>query len=171
MSVYMIQAGGNRGPVKLGYGDPQARLYDCQIGNHLELRLIRTFEGGADEELRLHELFSDLSIRGEWYGFSSAMLGDVGLVEISLEPAALVPIDPATIDIPQTPSAWADFGVKIRALRKSLGLTQAQVSTEVGIARNTLASIECGHDLPGRAALVRIASFYGVPLDLGGATS
>lgn len=82
MAVYMIQAGGPRGPVKLGHGNPQSRRDDLQVGNHLDLRIIRTFHGGEPEEAYLQGIFADLEIRGEWYSFSRAMLGDIGLVEI-----------------------------------------------------------------------------------------
>lgn len=82
MPVYMIQAGGSTGPVKIGHGDEQRRLTDCQVGNHLELKIIRVFEGGGPEEKMLHDRFDDLWIRGEWHNFTRAMLGDLGLVEI-----------------------------------------------------------------------------------------
>ncbi len=89
MAVYMIQAGGNGGPVKLGHGDPYKRRAGLQVGNHLELRIIRVFHGGMKEERQLHRLFSDLEIRGEWYSFSKAMLGDVGLTEVTM--ASIMP--------------------------------------------------------------------------------
>lgn len=97
MPVYMIQAGGEWGPVKIGHGDPVSRLLGCQVGNHLQLRLIRTFEGDVGEEAALHVRFADLWIRGEWHNFSRAMLGDVGMVDIPLEvvpdPAAVISLD------------------------------------------------------------------------------
>lgn len=100
MPCYMIQAGDIRGPVKLGHGDPIKRRMGLQVGNHLELRIIRVFRGGAKEERQLHAQFSELEIRGEWYSFSRAMLGNVGLVEIPFSewqsPPRLNIINPVT---------------------------------------------------------------------------
>jgi hypothetical protein len=90
MPVYMIQAGGPTGPVKIGYGDPRRRLIGCQVGNHEDLRIIRVFDGGADAERMLHERFSAQHLRGEWHEYSDAMLEDVGLVALPI-PQATVP--------------------------------------------------------------------------------
>lgn len=84
MPVYMIQAGGDRGPVKIGFGDPQERLSNLQVAHYERLHIIRLFEGDAPEESALHCLFEDLWIRGEWHNFSRKMLGDVGLVELPI---------------------------------------------------------------------------------------
>lgn len=83
MAVYAIQAGDN-GPVKLGYGNAEARLADLQIAHWQELRIIRLWEGGEAEERILHARFADLRLRGEWFSFSRAMLGDVGLTVIAV---------------------------------------------------------------------------------------
>lgn len=54
---------------------------------------------------------------------------------------------------------------KLRTLRKERELSQMDVAVAVGVGRSTLASIERGHDVPGRETLVALASFYGVGLD------
>lgn len=95
MPVYLARAGED-GPVKIGYADdPQRRLVDLQVGNHLRLSLLRLFEGGETEERILHIRFADLRLRGEWFSFSRAMLGDLGLTEIIEETAEVEPeLDP-----------------------------------------------------------------------------
>jgi hypothetical protein len=83
MPVYMIQAGGEHGPVKIGVTDDvEKRLIGMQTGNHLRLAVMRLFEGGPVEERALHQRFDDLRLNGEWFSFSKAMLGDLGLVEV-----------------------------------------------------------------------------------------
>ena len=60
---------------------------------------------------------------------------------------------------------YRTFGGLILALRKRLGLTQAALAAEIGVARSTIASIENGTDLPGRETLTAFADFFQVPLD------
>lgn len=81
MPVYMIQVG-YVGPVKIGHtNDPQKRLTELQVAHYERLRILRLFEGGAVEEAMLHLRFADLHMRGEWHGFSRAMLGDLGFAD------------------------------------------------------------------------------------------
>lgn len=160
MSVYMIQAGGPTGPVKIGYGDAQSRVTELQIGNHLELRIIRQFEGAGIEEVALHVRFADLHIRGEWHNFSRTMLGHVGLFEIHPEPPSLVPAPPPLVADITGPSA-AELGIQIAALRRSKGLTQSELATEVNVSRVTIAMIETGKDFPGRDLLWRLDRLFG----------
>lgn len=161
MTVYMIRCGEN-GPVKIGHSsDPVFRLGQLQISHWETLHILRLFEGGLSEELALHERFADQYIRGEWHHFSRAMLGDVGLKETYiLEPT--LPPAPASITLERTSTA-TEIGANIRALRWSRGLTQQELADALAMARSSLASIEAGHDLPGRDALLRISKFFGVP--------
>lgn len=83
MAVYLIQAGGLP-IVKIGKANcPVTRLAQHQTGHWETLKIIRLWVGDHAEESMLHRRFSDLHIRGEWFSFSKAMLGDVGLVEIT----------------------------------------------------------------------------------------
>lgn len=107
MAVYLIRAG-ECGPVKIGYAeDVQSRLNNMQTGNHETLTVLRIFEGGQEEESRLHARFIDLRIRGEWFSFSRVMMGDLGLTEIvqkAPEPRPVLTVDspdPILFDIEQ----------------------------------------------------------------------
>lgn len=60
---------------------------------------------------------------------------------------------------------YRTLGALVLALRKRLGLTQAALGAEIGVARSTIASIENGTDLPGRETLIALADFFKVPLD------
>lgn len=80
--IYMIAG---LGVVKIGFtNDVKRRLSTLQTGHTRPLKVIRLFEGGPAEEARLHALFADVRTKGEWFTFVAEMLGDVGLVEISL---------------------------------------------------------------------------------------
>lgn len=147
MVVYMIQAGDECGPVKIGYGDPVARLNDCQIGNHLKLRLLRMFNGGAAEELTLHVRFEDLWIRGEWHNFSRSMLGDVGLFEIL--PPIVEQSVPGTISILLTPQ-------KVEVQAKAVGLTISEVCKRADIANSTFSRWKAGKTWPTLSVYQRI---------------
>ena len=74
--IYLIQAG-PLGPVKIGHGvDLAERLRCLQTGNHEVLHLLRSIEGGKDEETWLHERFRSLHLRAEWFTFHHDMLAD-----------------------------------------------------------------------------------------------
>jgi hypothetical protein len=74
MPVYFIRAGED-GPVKIGIADDVAdRMRNLQCGNHLELTLLRTIDGGRPEELALHRRYEHLRSRGEWFAFTPDML-------------------------------------------------------------------------------------------------
>lgn len=162
MPVYCIRAGEN-GPVKIGHSnDPVGRLSDLQIAHYETLRIIRLFHGGEAEEAALHMRFSDLHLRGEWHSFSRLMMGDVGLVEIvTSDPQQIEPPTSLTIDVTDTAAA---IGARIRTLRKLSGMTQSELAIHLGIGRSSLASIELGHDLPGRNVLLRASAFFEVAL-------
>lgn len=84
MAVYMIRAGEN-GPVKIGRSQyPYSRVRSLQVSHWETLKIIRIFAGEEDEESKLHSMFSDQHIRGEWHHFSLAMLGDVGLADMPI---------------------------------------------------------------------------------------
>ena len=163
MPVYMIRAG-QHGPVKIGYSDEVTlRLVKMQADNHERLQILRLFEGGEADEAVLHERFSDSRLHGEWFGFTKQMLGDVGLVEIIAvhEPAAILPDPPPVISVDHPTGL---LGWRLRQARRMARMTQDEVASALGIARSTLASIEGGHDLPGRDLLLRLAPFFGTTL-------
>ena len=91
MPVYMIQAGED-GPVKIGYADdPVKRLSELQVAHYRTLRIIRILEGTRETEATLHDRFLDLRMRGEWFSFSSAMLGNVGTIDVPREQEPEIP--------------------------------------------------------------------------------
>jgi hypothetical protein len=54
--------------IKIGHsGGLKGRLSDIQVGNHVTLVLLGTIPGDEDEETRLHDMFADQRIRGEWF--------------------------------------------------------------------------------------------------------
>jgi hypothetical protein len=74
MPVYFIRSGED-GPVKIGIAEePRSRMRDLQVGNPVELLMIREITGGAPEESWLHRHYGDLRLRGEWFKFCASML-------------------------------------------------------------------------------------------------
>lgn len=56
--------------VKIGFTDKddvQQRLSTLQTGNARELTLLGTMQGGRESEMLLHQVFSSLRVRGEWF--------------------------------------------------------------------------------------------------------
>lgn len=65
--VYFVQQGRD-GPVKIGTAaDPESRLFELQIGNPRELRLVAAVGGGLPLERELQRKFAGGLIRGEWF--------------------------------------------------------------------------------------------------------
>ena len=146
MAVYMIRAGAD-GPVKIGHaGDPRARLSDLQTGHWEKLRIIRLFEGSADEEAVLHVRFSSLHIKGEWHSFSQEMLEDVGLRELAL-PIQSRTVKPGIhLDWPKNTGLPAP--ADLQKIAGSLGRTLAEVCREAGIAPSTFCRWKNGTTKP-----------------------
>jgi len=106
MPVYMIRQGA-RGPVKIGVAKGVAkRLATMQTGNHEQLTLLRSFEGAAAEERALHRQFADHRLAGEWFSFTKAMLGDVGLVEEERQEPAPLEETPSEVPAAQEDDPW-----------------------------------------------------------------
>ena len=57
------------------------------------------------------------------------------------------------------------LGTRIRNLRLSRKLRQAEVADAVGVSRSFLSSIETGGDYPGRETLSAIADYFHVTID------
>lgn len=75
--VYFIQAG-EGGPIKIGAAvDVLRRLKVLQTGNVEVLSLLCDFEGGPEEERRLHRHFAAYHLRGEWFHPSVELLDHI----------------------------------------------------------------------------------------------
>lgn len=69
--IYFITTGKH---IKIGYSaDPVDRLHVLQTGNPLKLRLIVTMQGYFKTESGLHELFSHLRCKGEWFRYTDEL--------------------------------------------------------------------------------------------------
>jgi transcriptional regulator with XRE-family HTH domain len=58
------------------------------------------------------------------------------------------------------------FGEKLRTLRKQHNLTRKQLAQEVGVAQSTIGDLEVSRNNPSANLVVRIATFFGVSLDV-----
>jgi hypothetical protein len=118
MPVYMIRAG-EHGPVKIGWTENvEFRLKALQTANHQYLRVIRLFEGGPAEERMLHRQFADQRLEREWFTFTQAMLGDVGLNETKPLPRPPIAEPPTEEALPFTPEEFEQFGAYWHAVRE-----------------------------------------------------
>jgi hypothetical protein len=66
--VYFVQGHGS-GPVKIGYTDRpmDVRLAGLQTGSPVRLRVLATHAGDREMERRLHTMFRDWRLHGEWF--------------------------------------------------------------------------------------------------------
>jgi hypothetical protein len=85
MPVYLIQSGAD-GLVKIGFSNNvHLRFNKMQTDNSDKLTILRILDGGKELEAVLHARFSALKVRGEWFTFSKAMLGDIGAPGFTFE--------------------------------------------------------------------------------------
>lgn len=87
--VYVIQAGGKDGPVKIGWSteSPAWRRDVLQIGNHLELKILTTISAKRSLERELHAELKAHRIRGEWFTFNEAVRA--AITRILMEPGRI----------------------------------------------------------------------------------
>ena len=65
--IYFIQAG-DGGPIKIGLArDAHVRAKGLQTAHYETLRIIGIVEGDFETETRLHNLFANYRLRGEWF--------------------------------------------------------------------------------------------------------
>ena len=84
MAVYLIRAGLS-GSVKIGFSkNVLSRLGKMQSDNYEKLQIIRILVGGKAEENKLHVLFYQNRLHGEWFSFHPLMLGDLGIPDVPL---------------------------------------------------------------------------------------
>lgn len=53
----------------------------------------------------------------------------------------------------------------LAALRKQKGISQAELGAAIGVARSTICQYEKGNRNPDRETLIKIADYFGVPID------
>ena len=58
-----------------------------------------------------------------------------------------------------------DLSEKLKTLRLDKGLTQAEVSKELGLTRNAIANYETGIREPSLEILIKICQFFNVSAD------
>lgn len=76
--LYVVQAGGRGGPVKLGIAAyPEYRLVELQVGNHLELKLLHAVTGGRELERALHKELVGSRLRGEWFNVTPEVVAAI----------------------------------------------------------------------------------------------
>lgn len=74
--VYFIQAGGERGAIKIGFSqDVDKRLGQLRTGNPLPMVVLGRFEheNAADVERKLHAEFAEHRLEGEWFAFHDSI--------------------------------------------------------------------------------------------------
>lgn len=122
MPVYLIAAG-NTGIVKIGWTleSVEARLQNLQCGNHEELVVVGTINGGPWVERVMHKHFADRRVKGEWFRFHEDML--------TFDPLPHTPVDHVTVPKQYPPAVQrvlAQFGPT--QLAAKLGISPSAVS-------------------------------------------
>lgn len=129
--IYLI-ATVDRTACKIGVtSNLDGRLSSLRNGNHMELELIATRDGSFPLEQAIHFRLADRRLRGEWFTF------DDGIISTFNDDFDVCEIERAIC---------ADNSIK--ATRKALGLTQAELGFKLGITGATVSRLESGEIVP-----------------------
>lgn len=73
--LYFIQQGDSTGPIKIGISkNPKKRLHTLQIGNAVPLTLLAIHKGTFADEQKIHQIFKEHHIQGEWFDAALPLL-------------------------------------------------------------------------------------------------
>lgn len=92
---------------------------------------------------------------------ASATLELASGVSLELDVATVAPVSSGTSGA--IPIDGARLGARLRELRLSAGLTQAELARRTGIHRPNIARVEAGRHTPSLETLARLATAIGVP--------
>lgn len=80
--VYFISNGPE---VKIGASvDPKERLRVAQTFSSKKVEIIHSFEGGKEEEKKIHEKFKEYHLSGEWFVFSSEIEAFIEVIKLAI---------------------------------------------------------------------------------------
>ena len=57
------------------------------------------------------------------------------------------------------------FGERIKQLRLTKGMLQADLAKAIGTTKQNISQIEAGRNMPGTSLMLALADFFGVSLD------
>ena len=60
---------------------------------------------------------------------------------------------------------YGTIGVRVRAARKKLGLTQEELANAVGVSRQTIISLESGRYTASLPLAFRLANYFGTTIE------
>jgi DNA-binding CsgD family transcriptional regulator len=126
------------GVIKIGFTtNPGKRLATLQNASADPLGLMGVLPGGPAEEKRIHRLFAQHRLRGEWFRGGDAMRAEI--VSMLAAEAA----KPASVEPPRTPSGRQPRRDAIDRKREAekligRGLTTAAVAKALGIEQRSV---------------------------------
>lgn len=83
--IYFIQEG-NEGKIKIGFSeDPKERLKTLKIANPNNLRIIFQYEGSEADERKIHRMFKNYNISGEWFEPSEEIMEFINVTKDSYQ--------------------------------------------------------------------------------------
>jgi hypothetical protein len=153
MAVYFMRCGSD-GPVKIGFAaNPVARMAECQTGNPAQLHLIRTIEGGRDEEAWFHREFKNHHMRGEWFTFSERMMDCIPVIDRETKPRANFPNDFGAKGRSEIP-LYSPSEIEEKA--KQQGSSVFAVTKSLGISYSVFSRWRSGHTSPLLPTYIKI---------------
>jgi hypothetical protein len=128
VTVYFIQHG-EGGDIKIGHTsrDPYGRMAALQTGTPLVLTLLATVPGGSKEEGELHEKFTALKVRGEWFRPEPPLLGFIEGARWAQRESP-----------PKPPEGWEPGAEEKENGPTLYGLTRDQVHAVAGFVQRTI---------------------------------
>lgn len=133
--------------VKIGHSvNPEKRLTVLSTGCPTECKMIGVMPGNQPDEAKVHKQFSHLRTKGEWFRFSPEIKRFV-----SKNTVAPV-IKPKRGMVASMPIVFPmENEIDVKAIRDTLGLTQAGLAEQVGVDQSTISNWEKGQAPRGPA--------------------
>jgi DNA-binding XRE family transcriptional regulator len=139
--IYFVQS--ESGLIKIGHSSSvKTRLVSLQVDNPERLTLLAEIKGSRKTEQEIHNKFSHLKVRGEWFKSDKqifdfiAEMSSIGVQEAVKEPLSTPP---------NLSNILISVGENIRLARLRRNLSAQMVAERAGITRTTLRAVETGN--------------------------
>jgi hypothetical protein len=116
--IYFIQAGGPRGPIKIGVASYAiSRLTQLQAGSPKKLELLATFPGDRATETAIHKQLKRHRVRREWFKPVPEVIEMINAARGGEQ----------VIEVPDQTRPWLPEGITKAQLAKEIGVSPQRV--------------------------------------------
>lgn len=141
--IYFIRCGKD-GPIKIGLtdGDVAVRIAYMQVGCPWLLECTGTLAGDAVVEAAMHEKFSHLYMRGEWFYLGADLLS---FIDASCNPPMRPKVEPVELVAWDGVEHWPTI---VQRIMDAKGWNQTRLALQIGIKQAVVSRWMTGRNSP-----------------------